>query len=97
MHVLFAESIVFLVNVPFGYRRVNEKKFSVRWFAAVHAPVPPAAAVRLFSGLGWQLVAFPLMITAFFCGRFAGGFIDSVIVCENPGPRMSLPVSFRTY
>ncbi len=84
MHILSAASIVLLVNVPFGYWRVNENKFSVRWFAAVHAPVLLVVAVRLLSGLGWQLVTFPLMVTAFFCGQFAGGFIHRLRKPRSP-------------
>jgi hypothetical protein len=65
--------IVFLLNLPFGYWRSHVPKFSKQWILAVHLPVPFVIACRIFSGLGWQLITFPVMIGAFFCGQFVGG------------------------
>ena len=72
MHLLSAASIVFFINLPFGYWRANTKKFSRGWFLSVHAPVPLVVAVRMLSGLGFHLITFPVMIGAFFGGQFAG-------------------------
>lgn len=62
-----------VLNLPFGYWRANEKKFSRGWFLSVHAPVPFVIALRLLSGLGWQLITFPVFIGAFFFGQLLGG------------------------
>ena len=75
MHILTVAAAVFLLNLPFGYWRANENKFSSRWFLSVHAPVPFVIAIRLLSGMGWQLITFPVMVGAFFGGQFAGGII----------------------
>lgn len=64
---------VVLVNLPFGYWRAGTQKFTLPWFLAVHAPVPLVAALRIFSGLGWSLSTFPLLVGAFFTGQFLGG------------------------
>jgi hypothetical protein len=72
MHLLSVASLVFLLNVPFGYWRANEKKLSRGWFLAIHLPVPFVIALRIFSGLGWHFITFPVMIGAFFAGQFAG-------------------------
>ncbi len=75
-------AIVFLLNLPFGYWRARVRKFSAQWILAIHLPVPLVIACRIFSGLGWQLVSFPIMIGAFFGGQFLGGWIsrnDSVL------------------
>ena len=64
---------VFLLNLPFGYWRSRTKRFSWQWILAVHSPVPLVIALRLYSGLGWQPVTYPLLIGAFFLGQFAGG------------------------
>jgi hypothetical protein len=66
-------AIVFLLNLPFGYWRARVRKFSAQWILAVHLPVPLVIACRIFSGLGWHLITFPVMIGAFFCGQFVGG------------------------
>ena len=42
---------VFLLNVPFGYIRAGQRKFSWKWILAIHAPVPGVVALRLASGL----------------------------------------------
>jgi hypothetical protein len=68
--------IVFLINLPFGYWRDMVKKFSLQWILAVHLPVPLVVALRIFSGLGWQFITFPVLIGAFFLGQFCGGNLD---------------------
>ena len=74
MNILTVATLVFLLNLPFGYWRANETKFSRGWFLAVHLPVPFVIALRIFSGLGFQLITFPIMIGAFFGGQLAGGW-----------------------
>jgi len=73
MHIVSVASLVFILNLPFGYWRENEQKLSTRWFLSIHAPVPFVIALRLLSGLGWQFMTFPILISAFFGGQFAGG------------------------
>lgn len=69
-------ALVFLVNLPFGYWRAREQRFSRQWLLAVHLPVPLVIALRVFSGLGWQLISFPVLISAFFLGQFCGGKLN---------------------
>ncbi len=73
MTLWIVAAIVFLLNLPFGYWRARVRKFSAQWILAIHLPVPLIIACRIFSGLGWQLISFPVMIAAFFCGQFLGG------------------------
>jgi hypothetical protein len=63
---------VFLLNLPFGYWRAGQRKFSWKWILAIHAPVPGVVALRLVSGLGFQLISFPILIGAFFLGQLCG-------------------------
>ena len=65
--------LVFLINLPFGFWRAGVEKLSRRWFLAVHLPVPLVVALRVFSGLGWRPVSFPVLIGAFFLGQYVGG------------------------
>ena len=64
---------VIVLNLPFGFWRAGAKKFTRPWFLAVHAPVPLVILLRVFSGLGWQLSSFPVLVGAFFTGQFLGG------------------------
>lgn len=75
MALWIVAAIVFLLNLPFGYWRARVRKYSAQWILAIHLPVPLIIACRIFSGLGWHLISFPVMIGAFFCGQFLGGKI----------------------
>ena len=77
--------LVFLLNLPFGYWRASTKKFSRQWMLAIHLPVPLVIALRIFSGLGWKLLSFPVLIGAFFLGQFVGGRVRLLI--SGKGPR----------
>jgi len=73
MKILWIAAIVMTLNLPFGYWRASVKKFSSQWIFAIHMPVPMIVALRIYSGLGWRLATFPVLIGAFFIGQFIGG------------------------
>lgn len=75
--------LVLLFNIPFGYWRASVRKFSLQWVLAIHLPVPVVIALRIFSGLGWRFITFPVLIGAFFLGQFAGGRIRSLRVRQR--------------
>jgi len=77
MNLLSVAVIVFILNLPFGYWRANTEKFSWRWFLSIHVPIPFVVAIRILSGLGWRLITFPVLISAFFAGQFLGGKLFS--------------------
>ncbi|AEA33250.1 hypothetical protein [Hippea maritima] len=80
MNLLSIAFLVFLLNLPFGYMRAASEKYSKKWFIYIHAPIPFVVALRLLSGLGFELYTFPVMIFAFFLGQFVGGFLRRVRV-----------------
>ncbi len=65
--------IVFLINLPCGFMRAKSEKLSRNWFIWVHAPIPFVIALRIASGLGFQLYTFPIIIGSYFLGQFSGG------------------------
>ncbi len=67
--------MIFLLNLPFGYWRKNVKKFSLQWALAIHLPVPVVILIRIYSGLGFQLYTYPILVGAFFLGQFIGSKI----------------------
>jgi hypothetical protein len=77
--------LVFLLNLPFGYWRASVRKLSRQWFLAVHIPVPLVIALRIYSGLGFKLISFPVIIGAFFLGQFVGGRLRNIIQGRGPG------------
>lgn len=74
--LLAVAAVVLVLNLPFGYWRASVPKLSRSWFLAVHAPVPFIIALRIFSGLGWHWMTFPVLVSAFFLGQFLGGRIQ---------------------
>ena len=80
--------LVFLINLPFGYWRASVRKMSRRWFLAVHIPVPLVIALRVYSGLGFKLISFPVIIGAYFLGQFVGGKLRHIIQGRGPGRAM---------
>jgi len=72
MLLILVAIIVFLVNIPFGYWRANVDKFSLQWFLSIHLPIPFIILLRIYSGIGFEFITYPVMIAAFFIGQFAG-------------------------
>jgi len=74
MNLFIIAAIVLIFNLPFGYWRANVKRFSLQWVLAIHIPVPFIIALRLLSGLGFQLITYPVLVGAFFGGQFLGRY-----------------------
>ncbi len=71
---LEAETLAILLavglNLPFGAYRITTRRFSWRWFVAVHLPIPFVIIMRLSLGLGWWFV--PFMLAATVAGQLLG-------------------------
>lgn len=75
MKVAIVALLVFLVNIPFGIWRAKQIKKSPKWFLAIHLPIPIVIFLRIYSGMGFQLYTYPILVTAFFLGQLLGGKI----------------------
>jgi len=73
MKLWMGSVLVFVANLPFGYWRAGTKRFSAQWVLAIHLPVPLIISIRLFGGLGWQLITFPFLMGPFIAGQWVGG------------------------
>jgi integral membrane sensor domain MASE1 len=67
--------VIFILNLPFGYWRSHVKKFSFQWVLAIHLPVPLVVLLRIYSGIGFEFITYPILIAAFFLGQFIGSKI----------------------
>ncbi len=76
--------LVFLINLPFGYWRASARKRSAQWFLALLIPVPPVIALRIYSGPGFKLMSFPVIVGAFFLGQFVGGKLRHITLGRGP-------------
>lgn len=72
MLLILAGILVFLINLPFGYWRSKVKKFSMRWFLAIHLPVPFVYALRVYAGINWGILSFIVLIGFYFLGQYVG-------------------------
>ncbi len=59
------------VNLPLGYLRGGQPKFSFGWFVYVHLSVPLIAWLRITNHVGPG--AIPLFILCAVAGQLAGG------------------------
>ena len=72
MILLLAAFIDLIFNIPFGYWRANTKRFSVQWFLSVHLPIPLIIILRIYSGIGFEFITYPIMVSAFLLGQHFG-------------------------
>ncbi len=63
------------INMPFGYVRKRTKKFSFRWFAYIHLPIPLIFLARVLSHLDFRYI--PLFVAAAVIGQIWGGRLGS--------------------
>lgn len=75
MKLALISVLTFVLNLPFGYWRANVRKFSFQWVLAIHIPVILVILERIFSGLGFAFITYPILIGSFFLGQFLGGKI----------------------
>lgn len=60
----------FLVNLPFGWLRRNEKKFTFKWWLYIHLPIPLIIALRIWLHINpWWI---PGIIAVAILGQVVG-------------------------
>ncbi len=73
--LLMATLVTFIINFPFGYLRAGQKKLSLKWFLYIHLPVPLVILVRYLFELGFEIITYPFLVSAFFLGQALGAII----------------------
>jgi len=63
-------AIVFFVTFPFGFYRAYTRRWSFRWFLAIHLPVPLVFLARFESHLSYAFIPFTCL--AFAAAQFLG-------------------------
>ena len=63
-----------LINLPCGYFRNREKKYSLKWFLFIHIPIPLIALARILTNLDMRYI--PVFVLAAVLGQFCGGRIE---------------------
>ncbi|MCL5292853.1 MAG: hypothetical protein M1548_10140 [Actinobacteria bacterium] len=59
-----------ILNLPFGRYRAGVTRFCVRWWLAIHLPIPAIFALRHLFGFDWH--AIPILFAAAVTGQVLG-------------------------
>jgi len=70
VRVIVVLAVVMLVTLPFGFYRAYTRKFSLRWFVAIHVPVILVFLARFESHLSYAFI--PLTSLAFVTAQILG-------------------------
>ena len=70
--LLILALLIFVINLPFGFLRSNEKKYSFKWFLYIHLPIPFIILLRIYSDIGFAFYTYPIFVTAFIMGQMVG-------------------------
>lgn len=72
MAVFIVATVVFFINIPFGYWRATVRKFSMQWFLAIHLPIPFVILLRYYFEIGYDIYTYPIFIISFLVGQYIG-------------------------
>ena len=70
MQIALVLLFTFVVNLPFGWLRRKEKKFTFKWWLYIHLPIPLVIALRLWLGINPWFI--PLIIAVAVVGQIVG-------------------------
>ena len=73
VRVVAVLAAVVLVTLPFGFYRAYTRKWSVRWFLAIHVPVILVVLARYEAHLSYKFI--PFTFTACVAAQYLGGRI----------------------
>ncbi|MHB1391134.1 MAG: hypothetical protein ACYCXF_07895 [Thermoleophilia bacterium] len=62
-----------IINLPFGFYRGGVRKYSWRWFLAIHLPIPLLLVTRLELGISWHII--PFVFACALLGQITGGML----------------------
>jgi hypothetical protein len=69
--------IVFMINVPFGFWRKSQKRFSLNWFLSIHIPVIISIGLRYLCDIKFEWLYLLLFVLIFITGQFLGRILYS--------------------
>jgi hypothetical protein len=72
LHIAILALVVVALNLPFGAYRATTRRFSARWFLAVHLPIALVLLLRVASGYSYRVV--PWFVVAAVVGQLLGSW-----------------------
>ena len=71
---IFVTMAALVLNLPFGYLRMNTRKLSFMWFVYIHLPIPAIFILRKMAGLDYKFI--PIIVAGAVAGQFLGGRLN---------------------
>lgn len=68
--------VAFTLNLPFGYLRSKSEKYSLKWFAYLHLPIPVLILLRFYWGISIKFA--PLLLVSSVLGQVSGAKANKV-------------------
>jgi hypothetical protein len=75
-------AVVILVTLPFGFYRAYTRKLSLRWFLAIHLPVPLVFLARFEAHLSYTFIPFTCL--AFTAAQVFGSRVGRWWIKRRP-------------
>jgi phosphatidylserine synthase len=72
MIVALLAFIVFIINIPFGFWRKSQKRFSLNWFLSIHVPVIISILLRYMAKIEFKWSILIIFVFVFIAGQFSG-------------------------
>jgi hypothetical protein len=80
MLIIMISILIFLINIPFGFWRSYQSRFSLKWLIAIHAPVIISIVIRMITGVQFKLMNLLIFIPVFFIGQLTGKLIHRAVI-----------------
>lgn len=87
VRIVVVVAVVFLLTLPFGFYRAYTRKFSLRWFLAIHVPVILVFLARYEAHLSYAFI--PLTCASFTAAQYAGGRLGRWWINRRPVARVA--------
>ena len=71
---IFVTMAALVLNLPFGYLRMNTRKLSFMWFVYIHLPIPAIFILRNMAGLSYKFI--PIIVVGAVAGQFIRGSLN---------------------
>lgn len=78
-------AVAVALNVPFGTYRATVPRLSLRWFLAIHLPIPLIVLLRIGAGYGFDFIPWLLM------GTVAGQIVGSGVYARWRSRQLRAP------
>jgi len=69
-------AVALVLNIPLGFIRAPQKKFSFKWFLYIHLSIPLLLWMRIHFGVGFTIIPFEVILAVM--GQFIGSYIYKV-------------------